>query len=170
MPLQSLYIHLDVGDIRSNILDISCKYMTRVHWGKKTHQPNNQICLSDILCNMAINLRWQAYKLGMYGTKYVWIFMGDFVENWLETAIDETGCTVSQITKAAEGYFIFETLTEPLTDQAALANLVIKKIFVAWLILLILFSNNLSWWLELWNDIERRSFYHTSIQKLNRNI
>lgn len=63
----------------------------------------------------------------MYGTKYVWIFMGDFVENWLETAIDETGCTVSQITKAAEGYFIFETLTEPLTDQAALANLVIKK-------------------------------------------
>lgn len=46
----------------------------------------------------------QAYNAGLYGPRYVWMFIGEFVEKWWEV-VNDTSCSTEQLRLAAEGYF-----------------------------------------------------------------
>ena len=46
----------------------------------------------------------QAYKLGMYGKKYVWLIPGYFAEKWWQVADNEVTCTPDELKRASEGY------------------------------------------------------------------
>ena len=51
-------------------------------------------------------LEFQAYKQGMYGPKYVWVFPGWYDDKWWRTMPEERGdCTDEQMDAVAEGYF-----------------------------------------------------------------
>ena len=59
----------------------------------------------------------------MYGSRYVWIMIGDYVERWWELAND-TECTHPQLAEAAEGYFTIDSLSTLSTDDVSTANIV----------------------------------------------
>ncbi|XP_071809845.1 gamma-aminobutyric acid type B receptor subunit 2-like [Asterias amurensis] len=45
-----------------------------------------------------------AYKLGMYGKKYVWLIPGYFADRWWQVADKEVTCTPDELKRASEGY------------------------------------------------------------------
>lgn len=59
----------------------------------------------------------------MYGSRYVWIMIGDYVERWWELAND-TECTRAQLAEAAEGYFTIDSLSTLSEDDMSTANIV----------------------------------------------
>ncbi|XP_033742389.1 gamma-aminobutyric acid type B receptor subunit 2-like [Pecten maximus] len=46
----------------------------------------------------------EAYRLKMYGARYVWLIIGDFVEKWW-TMANDTDCSQDDLRSVAEGYF-----------------------------------------------------------------
>ena len=64
----------------------------------------------------------------MYGSRYVWMMIGDYVKRWWELAND-TECTRSQLAKAAEGYFTIDSLSTLSEDDMSTANIVSKSRF-----------------------------------------
>lgn len=58
----------------------------------------------------------KAYKLGMYGGKYVWLLL-DWYDNkaWWLMKDHHVDCTQDQLTRATNGYFSIENLN-PVTD------------------------------------------------------
>ena len=62
-------------------------------------------CSRIDVCNKR-GLELQAYKQGMYGPKYVWVFPGWYDDKWWRTMPEERGdCTDEQMDAVAEGYF-----------------------------------------------------------------
>lgn len=53
----------------------------------------------------------------MYGPRYVWIIIGDYVEHWWKHAAD-TSCSVEQLAAAANGYFSIDSLNSLSDDDA----------------------------------------------------
>jgi hypothetical protein len=74
----------------------------------------------------------------MYGSRFVWILIKDFVDKWWEVGND-TECTVDELQRATEGYFIVSSLNVLDNNQMSVSNIVI--IFVK---LYPIFSNILS--------------------------
>lgn len=58
----------------------------------------------------------QAYQLAMFGPRYVWVIIGDYVERWWEHAGD-TVCTIQQLATAANGYFSIDSLNSNSEDD-----------------------------------------------------
>ncbi|XP_071087833.1 gamma-aminobutyric acid type B receptor subunit 2-like [Haliotis cracherodii] len=64
----------------------------------------------------------EAYKLGMYGHRYVWLLVGSFLDTWWNST-DVIGCTRQQLREAAEGYIIVSSLNNLMGDTMSVANL-----------------------------------------------
>lgn len=52
----------------------------------------------------------------MYGPRYVWVIIGDYVEHWWTHAAD-TACTRQQLETAANGYFSIDSLNSLSDDD-----------------------------------------------------
>jgi hypothetical protein len=46
-----------------------------------------------------LSLYSQAYKVGLYGPKIVWIFTGPFPQHWWRLELDDLDCTADQMDK-----------------------------------------------------------------------
>ena len=57
----------------------------------------------------------QAYHLGMYGYKYVWILPSDYPWHWWKYSSDN--CTLDQIAQALDGHFIADIMDEHQPTQ-----------------------------------------------------
>ncbi len=60
--------------------------------------------------------------MGMYGPRYVWMLVGWYKERWWE--VEDTRCTVDQLTQATEGYFAVDTLNSIIGNKRAVSGLV----------------------------------------------
>ena len=60
----------------------------------------------------------------MYGSRFVWILIKDFVDKWWEVGND-TECTVDELQRATEGYFIVSSLNVLDNNQMSVSNIVI---------------------------------------------
>ena len=47
----------------------------------------------------------QAYKIGLYGRRIVWILNGWYDAEWWKTKDDSIDCTPEQLSEVVEGYF-----------------------------------------------------------------
>ncbi|XP_031554561.1 gamma-aminobutyric acid type B receptor subunit 1-like isoform X2 [Actinia tenebrosa] len=71
----------------------------------------------------------EAYKLGMYGAKYVWLLL-DWYDNhkwWLKND-QQVDCTQDQLTRATSGYFSFEHLNPVTNGKPGISGLTIQDI------------------------------------------
>ncbi len=64
----------------------------------------------------------QAYQLGMYGPRYVWMLVGGYKPRWW--AVEDTRCSVDQLTQATEGYFAVDNLNSIIGSKRAVSGLV----------------------------------------------
>ena len=48
----------------------------------------------------------QAYKVGLYGPKVVWVFVAWFSSEFWRTHLDDVPCTVEEMEAAADGAFV----------------------------------------------------------------
>lgn len=64
----------------------------------------------------------------MFGPRYIWIIIGDYVERWWEVSND-TVCSTRQLQKAAEGYFTIDSLNLLSDNDMSSLNIVSKKIY-----------------------------------------
>ena len=60
--------------------------------------------------NVCWYVRYQAYKLKMYGPRYVWILLGYIEEKWWTYNDSSVDCTPSQMLEAANGYLATNNL------------------------------------------------------------
>ncbi|KAL4230676.1 hypothetical protein ACF0H5_011052 [Mactra antiquata] len=74
----------------------------------------------------ARNVLCQAYNQGMYGPRYVWILIGDYVERWWEVTNDTT-CSNLQLRLAAEGYFTIDSLNSLSEDDKSSMNISVRQ-------------------------------------------
>ncbi|CAG2186359.1 GABBR [Mytilus edulis] len=68
----------------------------------------------------------QAYKHGMFGSRFVWILIKETVERWWE-ASNDTECTVAELQLATEGYFIVTSLNTFNNNQMSVSNITADK-------------------------------------------
>ncbi|VDI77951.1 gamma-aminobutyric acid type B receptor [Mytilus galloprovincialis] len=71
-------------------------------------------------------LELQAYKHGMFGSRFVWILIKETVERWWE-ASNDTECTVAELQLATEGYFIVTSLNTFNNNQMSVSNITADK-------------------------------------------
>ncbi|WAQ99650.1 GABR2-like protein, partial [Mya arenaria] len=99
-------------DIHANLIDIK-KQDARIIIGGYSER-----AARHVLC--------QAYKLGLYQPRYVWILLGDYVERWWEAAGD-TSCTNHELRSAAQGYFTIDSLNSLSDDEKSSANISLRQ-------------------------------------------
>ena len=67
---------------------------------------------------------------GLYGSKYVWFFIGWYEDNWFEKTSklkeENINCTVEQMQEAAEGHFTTEALQWNQDKSPTISGKVIK--------------------------------------------
>nr|QAB04952.1 GABAB-R1-d [Nematostella vectensis] len=70
----------------------------------------------------------EAYKLGMYGSQYVWILL-DWADNhqWWLTPDDDVDCTADQMASAVTGYFSIDSVNLERTDKPGISGLTSKE-------------------------------------------
>ncbi|XP_070553587.1 gamma-aminobutyric acid type B receptor subunit 1-like isoform X2 [Ptychodera flava] len=64
----------------------------------------------------------QAYKHGLYGSKYVWILVGWYRQDWL-LAENDTDCSVDELSEATEGYIAVESLNKDLNGEPGISGM-----------------------------------------------
>ena len=64
----------------------------------------------------------QAYKLKMYGPRYVWILIGYMEEEWWNYADPSVDCTPSQMLEAANGYLATNNLWHASLNHTMVAG------------------------------------------------
>ena len=60
----------------------------------------------------------------MIGSKYVWIILGDYAQNWWNAKDDTLSCTPQQLKLALRGYITTEILPVATQERLTIANLV----------------------------------------------
>ena len=68
-------------------------------------------------------LLFQAYKLGLYGHRFVWMLLGWYPEKWW-TLGNNTNCTHQQLAEAVEGSFAVDSLNFIIGNRQSIAGLV----------------------------------------------
>ena len=51
-------------------------------------------------------LKFQAYKVGLYGPKIIWVFHGWYSTEFWRINLDDVPCSVEEMEKAADGAFV----------------------------------------------------------------
>ncbi|XP_077984600.1 gamma-aminobutyric acid type B receptor subunit 1-like [Glandiceps talaboti] len=64
----------------------------------------------------------EAYKAGLYGSKYVWIIVGWYRPYWWLSEND-TNCTLDELKEAVEGYIAVESLNSDLNSEPSISGL-----------------------------------------------
>ncbi|XP_038054948.1 gamma-aminobutyric acid type B receptor subunit 2-like [Patiria miniata] len=64
----------------------------------------------------------EAYKIDMYGSKYVWILPGWFQREWWRAEMD-TDCTAEELARVVEGYFSIESLDINIDNRSSISGL-----------------------------------------------
>ncbi|XP_077984602.1 gamma-aminobutyric acid type B receptor subunit 1-like [Glandiceps talaboti] len=67
----------------------------------------------------------QAYKAGIYGSKYVWIIVGWYRPYWWLSEND-TDCSLDELEEAVEGYIAVESLNRDLYSEPSISGLTIE--------------------------------------------
>ena len=65
----------------------------------------------------------QAYKLGLYGAKIVWIFYGWFSLEFWKQGLDDLGCSEDEMRQAAEGAFMISHFKRNQLVERGIAGL-----------------------------------------------
>ena len=65
----------------------------------------------------------QAYHLGLYGGRYVWMLLGWYTNQWW-TLGNDTRCTEAQLAQAVEGYFSVDSLNYIIGKRRSISGLV----------------------------------------------
>eukprot|EP00745_Piridium_sociabile_P022735 TRINITY_DN35471_c0_g1_i4.p1 TRINITY_DN35471_c0_g1~~TRINITY_DN35471_c0_g1_i4.p1 ORF type:complete len:125 (+),score=14.00 TRINITY_DN35471_c0_g1_i4:275-649(+) len=66
-------------------------------WTSCVCRLTRHVCM-DVMC-------LQAYKLGMYGRRFVWVLIGWYDINWWKKTDDNITCSLEEMEKALEGHF-----------------------------------------------------------------
>jgi hypothetical protein len=66
---------------------------------------------------------YQAYKVGLYGPKIVWVFVGWFSTTFWKVNLEGLDCTEAEMIKAAEGSFITGPVYSNPVEERGIANL-----------------------------------------------
>ncbi|KAL5009805.1 hypothetical protein ScPMuIL_012110 [Solemya velum] len=64
-----------------------------------------RIIFAGCYADMAVRILCQAYKMGLYGHKIVWIFPGWYATHWWQTE-NQDGCSREQMDRAADGHLV----------------------------------------------------------------
>lgn len=83
------------------------------HLHKRRH-----VCLIDLSLTCCL----QAYKIGFYGPKIVWVFMGFLSFRFWATELDDIDCTEEQMNEVADGLFLIR-YSDYKTVERGIANL-----------------------------------------------
>ena len=73
---------------------------------------------------MARRVFCSATEQHLIGSKYVWIILGDYTQNWWDVKDDTLLCTPQQLKLALRGYITTEILPVATQEQLTIANLV----------------------------------------------
>lgn len=68
-------------------------------------------------------LLFQAYKLGLYGPKIVWLLPGWYSDFFWREHNHEVDCTVEEMEQAAEGVFLVVSVYFNPVEERGVANL-----------------------------------------------
>ena len=66
----------------------------------------------------------QAYHLGMYGSRYVWILLGMYDEHWWLAKRSDLSCTTAQLAQAVSGYWSVNSLSTLSAGQRSVSGMV----------------------------------------------
>jgi len=66
---------------------------------------------------------YQAYKIGFYGPKRVWFFMGYYSTLFWKNNLNNVDCTAAQMSAAIEGSLLIYNLVVSKDEQRGIANL-----------------------------------------------
>ena len=70
-------------------------------WGLRGSKLHWYVFVTGICYNL------QAYKLGLYGPKTVWIFFAWYSSGFWTKDLDDVACSADEMEQAADGIFIF---------------------------------------------------------------
>lgn len=65
----------------------------------------------------------QAYKVGLYGPKIVWIFVGWYSKHFWKTNLDSVSCSESEMILAVDGAIFTGAVFKNPEEERGLANL-----------------------------------------------
>ncbi|XP_053374075.1 gamma-aminobutyric acid type B receptor subunit 1-like [Mercenaria mercenaria] len=68
-----------------------------------------------------------AYKVGLYGPKIVWVFVGWFSTTFWKRSLDNLECSEEEMSMAAEGSFITGPVYSNPIEERGIANLTAKE-------------------------------------------
>lgn len=71
---------------------------------------------------MTIPLFFQAYKLGLYGPKIVWVFVGWYSYTFWKTNLEDADCTENEMSAVAEGAFFTSPIYNNPVEERGIAN------------------------------------------------
>lgn len=72
---------------------------------------------------------FQAYHVGLYGAKIVWIFPGWYSTKFWTVESDDSNCTVSQMEQVVEGAFLTAPIFRNVKEQRGAANITGRDAF-----------------------------------------
>ncbi|XP_045167680.2 gamma-aminobutyric acid type B receptor subunit 1-like [Mercenaria mercenaria] len=98
--------------------------LTRVQ-NLKTHDA--RIIMTAMYEHKARDVLCAAYKVGLYGPKIVWVFVGWFSSYFWRVHLDNVACTEYEMDLAAEGAFITGPVYQNPTEERGIANLTAKE-------------------------------------------
>lgn len=73
----------------------------------------------------------QAYELGMYGAKYLWLLAGRYPDNWWRVPDPKVTCSVKDIEEAMDGFIGTDVLSLSTSDEPTFGGLVSGALFSA---------------------------------------
>ena len=57
-------------------------------------------------CQLGTVCCFQAHKVGLFGSRIVWMFVGWYSSEFWRTNLDDVSCTVEEMEEAADGAFV----------------------------------------------------------------
>ncbi|XP_045213752.2 gamma-aminobutyric acid type B receptor subunit 1-like isoform X2 [Mercenaria mercenaria] len=98
--------------------------MTRVE-NLKTHDA--RIIMTAMYEDKARELLCAAYKVGLFGPKIVWVFVGWYSSTFWKVRLDNLECTEEEMSMAAEGAFITGPVYSNPVEERGIANLTARE-------------------------------------------
>ncbi|XP_064637529.1 gamma-aminobutyric acid type B receptor subunit 2-like isoform X2 [Lineus longissimus] len=87
-----------------------------------TKEEDARIIIGSFGENAARQVFCEAYRLGLYGPRYVWMILGQYTDRWW-TVGNNTNCTVTQLSMAVSGLFTVDALNALLGENPSTSGL-----------------------------------------------
>ena len=97
---------------------------TNLHCQLTFQRKDIRIILGNFDEDMARQVFCSATEQHLIGSKYVWIILGDYTQNWWDVKDDTLSCTPQQLKLALRGYITTEILPVATQERLTIANLV----------------------------------------------